>query len=71
MTRTITLVGYAVLVAAALGLELLARTRGAGRGRATFGDVVALALRRRPVRLAVMAAWLWLGWHLFVRVDWQ
>jgi hypothetical protein len=67
MTRALTLAGYAVLVLAALGLELAARARG----RATFGDVVALALRRRPVRLVVLAAWLWLGWHLFVRVDWQ
>jgi hypothetical protein len=67
MTRAVTLAGYAVLVIAAISLELTAR----GRGRATFGDVVALSLRRRPVRLTLLAAWLWLGWHLFVRVDWQ
>jgi hypothetical protein len=67
MTRAVTLVGYAVFVTAAVALELTARARG----RATFGDVVTLSLRRRPVRLVVLAAWLWLGWHLFVRVDWQ
>jgi hypothetical protein len=67
MNRAVTLVGYAVLLVMALGLELVARARG----RATFGDVVALALRRRPVRLLILAAWLWLGWHLFVRVDWR
>jgi hypothetical protein len=21
--------------------------------------------------LVVLAGWLWLGWHVFVRVDWQ
>jgi hypothetical protein len=67
MSRPVTLAGYAVLVLVALGLELAGRARG----RARFGDVVALALRRRPVRLVLLAAWLWLGWHLFVRVDWD
>jgi Family of unknown function (DUF6186) len=67
MTRLITLLGYAVIVATAVGLELAARRRGDG----TFGDALAAALRRWPVRMVVVAAWLWLGWHLFVRVDWR
>jgi hypothetical protein len=24
-------------------------------------------MRRRSARLAVLAGWLWLGWHLFAR----
>jgi Family of unknown function (DUF6186) len=67
MSRVVTLIGYALLVAAAVGLEVAARRRGSG----TFGDALTLALGRRPARLAILAAWLWLGWHLFVRVDWQ
>jgi hypothetical protein len=66
MTRTATLAGYIVLVAAAVALQIVARRRGT----ATFSDAAAAALRPPPLRLAVLATWLWLGWHLFVRVDW-
>jgi hypothetical protein len=67
MSRIVTLAGYVGIVAAAVLLELTARRRGAGR----FGDALTLAMRRTPVRLAVLAAWLWLGWHLLVRVNWR
>jgi hypothetical protein len=67
MTRLVTLLGYAVIAASAVGVELAARRRGAG----TFGDALAAALCRWQVRMIVIAAWLWLGWHVFVRVDWQ
>jgi hypothetical protein len=66
MNSTMTLAGYAVLAAAAVALQLGARRRGS----ATFGDAMALTLRWSPVRLLVLAAWLWVGWHFFVRVDW-
>jgi hypothetical protein len=65
VSRAVTLAGYAAVVAAALVLELVARAQG----HATFGDAVTAAVRWRPLRLIVLAAWLWLGWHLFVRVD--
>jgi hypothetical protein len=67
MTRIIVLAGYAVVVTAAVVLELAARRRGSGM----VGDALTLALRWWPVRIVVLAAWLWLGWHLFVRVNWQ
>lgn len=67
MTRLVTLAGYAAIAAWALGLEVAAR-RGAG---GTLGDALAVALRPWPVRMIVLAAWLWLGWHVFVRVDWR
>jgi Family of unknown function (DUF6186) len=67
MTRSVTLLGYALVVVAAVSLDVAARRRGSG----TCGDALALILRWRPARFVLLAAWLWLGWHLFVRVDWQ
>lgn len=67
MTRTLTLLGYAVLCAAAVGLEAAGRRSVTG----TFGDLISFVLRRWPVRLLVLATWLWFGWHAFVRVDWR
>jgi hypothetical protein len=67
MTRLMTLLGYALLVVAGIGVEVAARRRGSG----TFGDALTLALRWRPARFVFLAGWLWLGWHLFVRVDWH
>lgn len=67
MSRSVTLLGYALLVVSAGGLEVAARRRGS----ATFADALTVTLRSRAARLALLAAWLWLGWHLFVRVDWQ
>jgi hypothetical protein len=66
MSRTLTLLGYAVVAAGALALQVAGR-----RGLcATFGEALSAAVRRWPVRLLLVAAWLWLGWHVFVRVDW-
>jgi len=67
MSRLVTLIGYALLVAVAIGLEIAARRRGSG----TFGDALTLTLRWRPARVVLLTAWLWLGWHLFVRVHWR
>jgi hypothetical protein len=67
MSRTLTLLGYAAVVLAAGALELAARRR---RACATFGEALSAALRHRPVRVLLVAGWLWLGWHIFVRVDW-
>jgi hypothetical protein len=66
-SRSATLLGYALLVVSALGLEVAARRRGS----ATFVDALTIVLRSRAARFALLAAWLWLGWHLFVRVDWH
>ena len=67
-SRGVTLVGYALIAMAALALEVTARR---SRRLATFGDAVTLLLRHWPVRILVLTAWVWLGWHLFVRVDWR
>jgi hypothetical protein len=68
MTRTITLLGYALVAVAAAALELVARRSGRV---ATLGQALAAARRWWPLRAVLLAGWLWLGWHLFVRVDWS
>jgi hypothetical protein len=68
MTRFVTMLGYALLLASGIGLELVARR---SRRLPTFGQALGLALRRWPLRLLLQAGWLWVGWHVFVRVDWR
>lgn len=68
MTRLVTLVGYGLVALCAAGLELAARRFAR---LATFGETLASALRLWPFRLVVLTGWLWLGWHIFVRVDWH
>ncbi len=68
MTRVVTLLGYVVIIIGAVGVETAARRSGRF---ATLADAVGLALRLWPVRILMQLGWLWLGWHLFVRVDWR
>jgi hypothetical protein len=68
MTRPVTLVGYVLLATAmatyqALGLVL--------RRTATLGQAVATLRRSRTGRVWLLATWLWLGWHLFVRASYS
>ena len=66
MSETLTLLGYgAVLVAVAL-LEARARRRPDGP---TAGRVLAVLLRSPAAQVLAASAWLWLGWHLFVRAS--
>jgi hypothetical protein len=68
MTRPVTVVGYVLLATAmatyqALGL-LLRRT-------ATLGQAVATLRRSRTGRVSLLATWLWVGWHLFIRAGYS
>ncbi len=59
-------------VAVALGLTFaLVACEGTGhlvkRGWPTVESAVAWTLARPAGRVALLIAWLWLGWHLFVR----
>ncbi len=64
MSRTTTLAGYAVLAAALVACQVVALVT---RRIPTIGQV-ASAVARRPVgRWLLLAGWLWIGWHLFVR----
>jgi hypothetical protein len=64
VSRTVTLLGFVILAAAAVTYQVLGVAR---REPATFGQAVDALLSTRFGRPMVMAAWLWLGWHLFVR----
>lgn len=68
MTRLTTLLGYAAIAVAIIVVEAAARR---SRRMATFGQAMDLVLGVRLVRLLLLASWLWLGWHLFVRVHWR
>lgn len=68
MSRGATLAGYVVILVAAAAVELSARRRGRW---AAFAEALG-AVRAAPVaRVLLQAGWLWLGWHVFVRVDWR
>ena len=68
MTRTITLVGYAVLGAALLAYQTLGLLLGR---MATLGQALGRLRHSRAGRPFLLVAWLWLGWHLFVRGSYQ
>ena len=62
---TITLIGFVVIVAVLVLLEILAR-RKVGR-IPTLGEWLGFAMRRPVGRAVILAGWLWLGWHYFAR----
>ena len=66
MTRTVTLAGYAALVAMMIACETVARRTGRV---ATLERAISVLTARRAVRYVVLAGWLWVGWHVFVRVQ--
>jgi hypothetical protein len=63
-TRAITFVGYGVILVAA-GAWAVAATRHPNW--MTLPETWVAATRRRPVRVAIVIGWIWLGWHLFAR----
>lgn len=64
-SRTFTLLGWVLLAAAVVALEVRARV---GRDRfATLGDALYLVVRARAARWLLLLGWVWLGWHLFAR----
>jgi hypothetical protein len=66
VTRSVTLAGYAVLLAALLAAEAVGRR---WRRSPTLADVLTSVTRPRPGRWLLLAGWLWVGWHLFVRAS--
>jgi hypothetical protein len=63
--RTITVIGFVVIIAALVLLETLAR-RKIGR-IPTLGEWLGFVMRRPLGRALILAGWLWLGWHYFAR----
>lgn len=68
MSRTITLAGFAILALAILGYELAGLL---WRRTPTLGDALSLVTRSRSGRWVILAGWMWVGWHLFVRASWR
>jgi len=62
-SHTVTLLGYLVLAATGLGLELAARR--ADSRVPSIRVVLGRVMSSRAGRLAVMAGWAWLGLHFF------
>lgn len=65
MTRELTLSAYAVIVVAMTAYQVVAWRRGGVR----VGRFVAWIAGWWPTRWALLAGWLWFGWHIFVRVG--
>jgi hypothetical protein len=63
-SRTITFIGYGVILAAIVGWALLAARRDRGL---SLSDAIILLTRTRTARVLVVIGWIWLGWHLFAR----
>ena len=68
MSRTVTLLGYVTFAVVVLAMQLVAHRT---RRLPTFGDALAALTERAVIRSLVLTAWIWLGWHVFVRVDWR
>jgi Family of unknown function (DUF6186) len=64
-TRIITIIGFAVVIAALFVLEFIGR-RPASRVP-TLGEWLGYLMRARAGRAAILLGWLWLGWHYFAR----
>jgi Family of unknown function (DUF6186) len=65
VTRVITIAGFAAVILALFGLELLARREGSRIP--TLGEWLGYVMRPRAGRLLILVGWLWLGWHYFSR----
>jgi hypothetical protein len=66
--RMVALVGWVVIVGALLVWQALALANGPAWP--TLSDLFRAFERPLAGRLILFAAWLWLGWHLFIR-GWQ
>ena len=64
-THDLTVLGYLVVVAAGVVIELIA-TRTQAR-IPPLGEVLTRIMRTRTGRVGVLVAWAWLGLHFFAR----
>jgi hypothetical protein len=60
-----TIIGFVVVIAALVTLEILGR-RNIGR-IPTLTEWLGYVMRPRAGRALILAGWLWLGWHFFAR----
>jgi Family of unknown function (DUF6186) len=62
-SHNVTVAGYALILLAGVGLEVASR-RG-GSAIPSLRQVLGRVLRSRAGRVAVIAAWAWVGLHFF------
>ena len=61
MIRTIVIAGYLVIVAGMVITEIIARSRP--DRIAPVDDMLERVMTSRTVRIGMVAAWWWFGWH--------
>jgi hypothetical protein len=66
MTRTVTLAGYLVI---ATGMVVVQVAGLLGTRLPTLGMVLRFLRSGRVAHWILLAGWLWLGWHVFVRAH--
>jgi hypothetical protein len=64
-TRVITIIGFAVIIAVLVLLEVLGRRPG--NRIPTTRQWLGYIMRPRAGRALILLGWLWLGWHYFAR----
>lgn len=64
MSRSTILAGYGLLAFGLVACQVVALRTGR---LPTIGQLVSLVTRWRLVRWLLLAAWLWVGWHVFAR----
>jgi hypothetical protein len=63
--HNVTVLGYLLILLAAVLLELIAAARRSGIP--SLGEVFTRIMRTRTGRVGVLVAWAWLGVHFFAR----
>ena len=61
LIRSVVVAGYLVIVAAMIMTDVIARMRS--DKLAPVDDMLERVMRSRTVRIGVIAAWWWFGWH--------
>jgi hypothetical protein len=64
-TRVITIIGFCVVIAALVVLEIIARRPGSRVP--VLGEWLGYLMRPKAGRFLLLAGWVWLGWHYFSR----
>jgi hypothetical protein len=65
VTRVVTIIGFAGVIAALVALEIIGRRRSTRVP--TVGEWLGYLMRARAGRALILLGWLWLGWHYFAR----
>jgi hypothetical protein len=64
-SKITTIIGFAIIVAILVLLEVLARRRT--NRIPTTGEWLGYIMRPKAGRALILLGWLWLGWHYFAR----